>query len=94
MPTHEELIAWQREEADVAKAIGADKMLYQTLPDLIDACMETKHCLPEEFDCSVFNGCYVTGDIDEDYLARLLASRKDEKRTRISPLGKQHNAND
>ncbi|MBV7433750.1 amidophosphoribosyltransferase [Cardiobacteriaceae bacterium TAE3-ERU3] len=97
MPTHEELIAWQREEADVAVAIGADRMIYQTLPDLIDACMETKHCLPEEFDCSVFNGCYVTGDIDEAYLARLLESRKDKKRARISPLDKSsdiHNAND
>lgn len=76
MPTHEELIAWQREEAEVAQAIGADRVIYQTLPDLIDACMETKHSLPEDFDCSVFNGCYITGDIDEDYLNRLLEQRR------------------
>lgn len=76
MPTYEELIAWQREEAEVAQAIGADRVIYQTLPDLIDACMETKYRLPEEFDCSVFNGCYITGDIDEAYLDRLLAQRR------------------
>ena len=73
MPTYEELVAWQREEADVAQVIGADRVIYQTLPDLIDACMETRYSLPEGFDCSVFDGKYVTGDVDEAYLKRLKA---------------------
>ncbi|UJF24004.1 amidophosphoribosyltransferase [Suttonella sp. R2A3] len=98
MPTHEELIAYQREEAEVAAAIGADRMIYQTLGDLIDACKETRHCLPDEFDCSVFNGCYVTGDIDEAYLARILEERKTGQGARVSPIGNKpidmQNAND
>ena len=86
MPTHEELIAWQREEADVAAAIGADRVIYQTLPDLIDACAGSKHSLPEDFDCSVFNGCYITGDIDDAYLARLEHQRQDNKASRKTPM--------
>lgn len=78
MPTHEELIAWQREEEEVAQAIGADRVIYQSLPDLIDACKETRHSLPEDFDCSVFNGCYITGDIDETYLQRQYERRRNK----------------
>ena len=86
MPTHDELIAYRREEADVAAAIGADRVIYQTLPDLIDACAGSKHSLPEAFDCSVFNGCYITGDIDDAYLARLKHQHRDAKVSRKTPM--------
>ena len=93
MPTHDELIAYRREEADVAAAIGADRVIYQTLPDLIDACAGSKHSLPEAFDCSVFNGCYITGDIDDAYLARLEAARRDNKASRKTPMEEVTNNN-
>ncbi len=83
MPTYEELIAYQRDEEVIEKAIGADRIFYQTLPDLIDAIKGTKHCLPEGFDTSVFDGHYVTGDIDEAYLQRIF--RTHEKRIMSSP---------
>lgn len=86
MPTHEELIAYHRNAEEIAAMIGADKVIYQTLPDLIAACLDTKYRLPERFDCSVFDGCYVTGDIDEDYFARLQESRADSRAARISPI--------
>lgn len=87
MPTHEELIAYHRDAEQIAQAIGADKVIYQTLPDLIDACLGTKHRLNTRFDCSVFDGCYITGDIDDDYFERLQQSRMDSSAARISPIG-------
>jgi amidophosphoribosyltransferase len=35
-----------------------------------------------EFDCSVFDGKYVTGDIDDSYLERLSLNRSDEMKQR------------
>lgn len=87
MPTHEELIAYGREEAQIAQAIGADAVIFQTLPDLIDACMNTKYSLPEGFDCSVFDGQYITGDIDAQYFAELKAARNNAQSARRSPIG-------
>jgi amidophosphoribosyltransferase len=76
MPAKTELIAHGRTEAQVCELIGADGLIYQDLEDLIASAREGN---PEitEFDCSVFNGQYVTGDIDEAYLDRLAASRND-----------------
>ena len=93
MPTHSELIAYKLEENEVAAAIGADRVIYQRLPDLIDACMDTKYSLPQDFDCSVFNGCYITGDIDDAYLARLEAARRDNKASRKTPMEEVTNNN-
>ena len=87
MPTHEELIAYHRGTEEVAQLIGADRVIYQRLEDLISACTQTKHRLTDQFDCSVFDGCYVTGDVDDAYLARLVARRKDSDASRKSPMG-------
>ena len=76
MPAAEELIAHGRSEREIADLIGADRLFYQDLDDLKDACREVNPAL-DEFDCSVFDGIYVTGDIDEAYLNDLQASRND-----------------
>ena len=56
--------------------IGADKLVYQDLADLVDTCKEGN---PEvvAFDCSVFDGKYLAGNIDDNYLQRLEQSRSD-----------------
>lgn len=87
MPTHEELIAYQRNEAEIAQMIGADKVIYQDIPDLISACLFNHHALTSEFDCSVFDGKYVTGDIDAVYLAQLKNARHDKQKARLTPMG-------
>ncbi|WP_106477198.1 amidophosphoribosyltransferase [Phytohalomonas tamaricis] len=76
MPVALELIGHDRSDAEVGKLIGADKLIYQDLEDLKQACQEVNPALTE-FDCSVFDGRYVTGDIDADYLARLEVARND-----------------
>ena len=76
MPSADELIAADRSVEEVREAIGADMLIYQDLPDLIDAVKEGNPTI-QGFDSSVFNGEYVTGDVDEDYLNRLHAARND-----------------
>ncbi len=61
--------------------IGADGLIYQDLDDLIAAAREGNPHI-ERFDCSVFNGDYVTGDIDEAYLDMLQTARNDAAQKR------------
>lgn len=77
MPAKEEFIAHGRTTDEIAQAIGADWLIYQDLPDLISACVEGSDTEATEFDCSVFNGEYITGDINDEYFARLQAARND-----------------
>lgn len=67
MPSREELIAHGRSVEEVRQALGVDALMYQSLDDLIDAC-RTGNPDIHGFECSVFTGEYITGDIDEDYL--------------------------
>ncbi|MDW7747789.1 amidophosphoribosyltransferase [Halomonas sp.] len=83
MPAASELIAHGRSEAEVGELIGADRIFYQDLEDLKAACREVNPEL-EAFDCSVFDGKYVTGDIDERYLSDLEASRSDDAKQQRS----------
>lgn len=74
MPTRGELVAHGRTEDEIAVAIGADRLVYQDLGDLIDAVRRGNPAI-EHWDTSCFSGEYVTGDVDEPYLATLEASR-------------------
>ncbi|HNL79277.1 MAG TPA: amidophosphoribosyltransferase [Agitococcus sp.] len=82
MPAKSELIAHGHTEQEVCDLIGADGLIYQDLDDLIASATEGN---PEitEFDCSVFNGKYVTGDIDDAYLERLEKSRNDGAKRKV-----------
>lgn len=78
MPVKSELIAHDKNVEDIQKEIGADWLIYQNLDDLIEAVTPTdENPGSRSFDCSVFNGDYVTGDIDENYLACLEQARND-----------------
>lgn len=48
MPTRRELIAFNKTEKEVAAAIGADFVLYQSLEDLKRACRDAALCRSEE----------------------------------------------
>jgi amidophosphoribosyltransferase len=77
MPAKSELIASGHSVEEVRQIIGADRLIYQDLNDLIDAAREGNPHI-ERFDCSVFDGGYVTGGIDDAYLSRLENSRSDQ----------------
>jgi len=77
MPTNQELIAYNRSDEQVAEFIGADKLIYQDLDDLVDAVRRGNPKI-QRFDTSVFSGEYITGDVTNDYLAVLAQERSDE----------------
>lgn len=77
MPAREEYVAHGRTIDEIRKAIGADWLVYQELPDLVDACLGAGNDGLASFDCSCFNGVYVTGGITEEYLAKVEGSRSD-----------------
>ena len=76
MPSAAELIAHGREVEDINASIGADGLIYQSLDDLVAAVAQEN---PEisRFETSVFDGNYVTGDINQDYLNRIDELRND-----------------
>lgn len=76
MPAATELIAAGKTDEEVESQIGADWLIYQDLEDLIAAAAEGNPKL-RRFECSVFNGEYITGDVDEMYLKRLELVRND-----------------
>ncbi len=76
MPAAHELIAHGRSEDEVCAAIGADKLIYQDLHDLIDAVGKGNPDI-KQFDTSCFSHQYITGDVDDAYLARIEALRND-----------------
>ncbi|MBW7982274.1 amidophosphoribosyltransferase [Enterobacillus tribolii] len=77
MPSANELIAHGREVNEIAQLIGADALVFQDLDDLIDAVREENPDI-EQFECSVFNGVYVTKDVDQGYLEYLETLRNDD----------------
>jgi amidophosphoribosyltransferase len=94
MPSKAELIGHGRNEEEIAAAIGADRLFYQDLEDLIEAVLYKKSKMVDRFDTSVFNGEYVTGDVDAAYLQKLEESRCDGARAeRESSVIEMHNNN-
>lgn len=79
MPSVHELIAHDRTIEQIRKKIGADWLVYQELDDLIECAREGNPNI-KQFDCSVFDGKYITGDVDQAYLDNLHERRKDSSK--------------
>ncbi len=80
MPSVNELLAHNRTTKEIASKIGADWLIYQNLDDLIAAARKGNKYI-KQFDTSCFDGRYVTGDIDEKYLALVESLRNDDAKT-------------
>lgn len=77
MPSSQELIAYGKSVDEVCTLIRAEGLIYQSLEDLEKAVrMENPEL--KEFETSVFNGTYITNDIDENYLNYLDKVRNDD----------------
>ncbi len=91
MPAAAELIAAGRDVDEVREVIGADWLIYQDLADLVAACREGNRKI-DRFECSVFDGNYITSDVDEIYLRRLEQVRGDiarQSRRKVARLQDQ-----
>jgi amidophosphoribosyltransferase len=77
MPAAAELVAHERSEAEIARTIGVDRLIFQDLADLELAVSKGNPQL-QRFDTSCFSGEYITGDIDRFYLGSLERRRNDD----------------
>ncbi|WP_395754927.1 amidophosphoribosyltransferase [Edwardsiella ictaluri] len=89
MPSASELIAHGREVEEIRQLIGADGLIFQDLTDLIEAVREDNPDI-EQFECSVFDGVYITRDVDQAYLDYLQSLRGDDTKA----LNNQQQAED
>jgi len=80
MPAASEFVAHNLSVDEIAKYIGADWLLYQDLEDLKDCTMGINEEI-DRFDCSIFDGDYVTGNVDEQYLNRVEMLRNDSAKS-------------
>ena len=88
MPVKSELVAYDRTNEEVCEEIGADWLIYQDLEDLIkSATPSDEPGSSRQFDCSVFDGKYVTGDIDDEYFKRLEKQRSDASKQKKDDNG-------
>ena len=76
MPAAHELVAHGRNEEEVAEYIGADWLIYQDLEDLVEAVQKGNRSI-QQFDCSCFDGSYVTSTVNSEYLERISVLRND-----------------
>ena len=74
-----ELVAHKRSEEEIEEFIKADWLIYQHLEDLIVAAKKGNEDI-KQFECSIFNGKYVTDDIDDKYLKNLEDVRNDKSK--------------
>jgi len=78
IPTKRELVAHGRTTEEVRRAISADGLFYQTIPDMIEAASAGR--LPiKRFEDSVFTGKYVTDGVTPAYLRSLEEARAEHE---------------
>lgn len=79
-----ELVAHHRDSAAIAKHIGADDVVYQTLPDLEAACarLSPRDPASQKFEVGVFCGKYVT-PVDAGYFEHLEKIRGESRKHKV-----------
>ena len=79
-----ELIAHHRNSDDIANHIGADAVIYQSLPDLESACAQESPRDPakQKFEVGVFCGKYVT-PVSDDYFEHLERIRGKTRKLKV-----------
>ena len=77
MPYVEELVAYNKTVKQIGDEIGAYKLIYQDLDDLISAVQKNNPNIMA-FDCSCFDGKYITKGVNNNYLKNLELIRKNK----------------
>ena len=87
MPVKDELVAHGKSEKEVEAEIGADWLVYQDLTTLVESVVPTDADVTDwRFDCSVFDGEYITADVDDAYFAALQRARSDGAKLKIQDV--------
>ncbi|MCW9014036.1 MAG: amidophosphoribosyltransferase [Gammaproteobacteria bacterium] len=81
MPSPKEFVADNRTDEEIAREIGADWLIYQDLDDLIDAVHKGNISI-SSYDCSCFDGKYITNDVDDAYFAHIDKLRSDASKSK------------
>lgn len=79
MPSANELVAYGREIDQISDLIQADGLIFQDLTDLVEAVREENEQIAR-FETSVFDGDYITGDVDQSYLEGIDAARSEKSK--------------
>jgi amidophosphoribosyltransferase len=82
MPSANELIAYGREIEQICECIKADGLIFQDIADLVDAVREENNALTQ-FETSVFDGNYITGDVNQKYLESIDKSRSEKAKSPV-----------
>jgi amidophosphoribosyltransferase len=82
MPSATEFVAHGHTTEEIAAYIGADWLIYQDLEDLKQCALGINENVTS-FDCSVFDGKYITDGIDETYLNHLESRRNNSAKQKI-----------
>jgi len=82
MPSASELVANNRTQQEICDIMGADRLFYQELDDLIASATEGNPQITE-FDTSCFSKEYVTGDVTDEYLSGLESLRNDKAKGKL-----------
>lgn len=82
-----ELVAHNRDPKSIAEHIGADSVIYQSLEDLKDACIEaasetSNKDIPANFEIGVFCGSYIT-PVGEGYFEHLEQIRGESRKLKV-----------
>jgi len=90
MPSVNELIGNGRSEEEIAAVIGADRLIYQDLADLLASARDGNPRI-RHFDASCFDGQYITGDVTAAYLDHIEQQRCDmAKESRVGAAVNDH----
>jgi amidophosphoribosyltransferase len=82
MPTRNELIANNRNDEEIRREIGADALIYQDIEDLKSAIRAVNPNIGH-FEASCFDGDYITGDINKQYLFDLEHNSTNERLDKV-----------
>jgi amidophosphoribosyltransferase len=66
MPSRSELVAHNRKIPEIARELGADRLIYQEVEDMKQAILQGSNVTELEMSC--FTGDYVTGTVTPEYL--------------------------
>ncbi|KAL3422295.1 amidophosphoribosyltransferase [Phlyctema vagabunda] len=83
-----ELVAHNRDRQAIAKHIGAEEVIYQSLADLKAACADVSPRKDQEFEVGVFCGKYVT-PVTDGYFEHLERVRGESKKLKVLESAKE-----